>query len=185
MLKFITEEYLRDLYKKEPFQNFQIKEDQRLTPGGRQYLLDRKIEIKLFKENAKESQVVLDKKDIYKLKSLEMEIYFLTSELLSKDIKSTNEILEIGKFLKNVIDTLEGKSELLKFQENLPHIESLNPNESYLYFKNGKYIFLLKKIIFELKICKEEILKKIDIVENLDQMIFRMEKVVLRMMEEL
>ena len=45
MLKFITEEYLKDLYRKEPFINFDLKTNERLTPGGRQYLLDKGIKM--------------------------------------------------------------------------------------------------------------------------------------------
>lgn len=42
-MKFITEEDLRDLYKKEPFTSYEIDEGVRLTPGARQFLLDRGI----------------------------------------------------------------------------------------------------------------------------------------------
>ena len=185
MLKFITEEYLRELYRKEPFECFQIEQNQRLTPGGRQYLLDRKVRIENFDENKKETQVVLDKKNIYRLRSLEMEIYSLVSELLNKNIKVAAEILEIGKILKNVSDTLEGKCELLKLQEEISCSESQDPNESYLYFKNGKYIFSLKKIIFELYLSKEIFLKNEDVVKNIHWVIEKMEKVMLHMMEEL
>lgn len=185
MLKFITEEYLRELYRKEPFKCFQIEQNQRLTPGGRQYLLDKKIKIENFDENKKKPQVILDKKKIYKLKSLEMEIYSLISELLNKNIKVTAEILEAGKLLKNVSDSLEGKCELLKLQEKIPRIENRELNESYLYFKNGKYIFSLNKLIFELSFCKELFLENEGIVENIDWIISKMEKAVLYIMEEL
>ena len=185
MLKFITEEYLRELYRKAPFECFQIEQSQRLTPGGRQYILDKKVKIENFDKDRKETQVVLDKINIYRLRSQEMEIYSLVSELLNKNIKVAAEILEIGKVLKNVSDTLEGKSELLKLQEEISCSESQEPNESYLYFKNGRYIFYLKKLIFELHLCKELDFKNEDIVENVDCIISKMEKVLLHMMEEL
>ncbi|WP_297597293.1 hypothetical protein [uncultured Cetobacterium sp.] len=185
MLKFITEEYLRELYRKESFECFQIEENQRLTPGGRQYLLDKKVRIENFDENKKKTQVVLYKKNIYKLRSLEMEIYSLVSELLNKNIKVAAEILEIGKVLKNVSDTLEGKCELLKLQEEISCSESQEPNESYLYFKNGRYIYSLKKLIFELHICKELFVKNENITENVDWMISKIERILLHIMEEL
>ena len=37
-MKFITEEDLRDLYKKQPFTDYDLKEGERLTPGARQFL---------------------------------------------------------------------------------------------------------------------------------------------------
>ena len=40
-MKFITEEDLRDLYKKQPFTDYDLKEGERLTPGARQFLVDR------------------------------------------------------------------------------------------------------------------------------------------------
>jgi len=45
MMKFITEEYLRDLYKKEPFSIYELNQGERLTPGAREYLSDRGIKM--------------------------------------------------------------------------------------------------------------------------------------------
>ena len=42
-MKFITEDDLRDLYKKEPFTQYEIKPGTRITPGARQFLADRGI----------------------------------------------------------------------------------------------------------------------------------------------
>ena len=44
-MKFITEEYLRDMYRKNPFTNFSLVEGQRLTPGASQFLRDKRIEL--------------------------------------------------------------------------------------------------------------------------------------------
>ena len=42
-MKFITEEDLRDIYKKQPFTDYDLQPGERLTPGARQFLLDRGI----------------------------------------------------------------------------------------------------------------------------------------------
>lgn len=42
---FITEQNLRDLYAKQPFETFTLVEGERLTPGARQFLADRQISI--------------------------------------------------------------------------------------------------------------------------------------------
>lgn len=42
-MKFITEEDLRDLYRKEPFTEYVIEPGTRITPGARQFLADRQI----------------------------------------------------------------------------------------------------------------------------------------------
>ncbi len=44
-MKFITEEDLRDLYRKQPFTNYDLQEGERLTPGARQFLVDRGIDM--------------------------------------------------------------------------------------------------------------------------------------------
>lgn len=42
-MKFITEDELRELYFKNPFNKYEIKKNTRLTPGARQFLIDFKI----------------------------------------------------------------------------------------------------------------------------------------------
>jgi ethanolamine utilization cobalamin adenosyltransferase len=42
-MKFITEEDLRDLYRKEPFKDFALEQGARMTPGARQFLIDKGI----------------------------------------------------------------------------------------------------------------------------------------------
>ena len=44
-MKFITEEDLRDLYKKQPFTDYDLREGERLTPGARQFLVDRGVDM--------------------------------------------------------------------------------------------------------------------------------------------
>lgn len=45
MIKFITEEYLRNLYKKEAFDTYELKQGQRLTPGAKEYLSDKRVKL--------------------------------------------------------------------------------------------------------------------------------------------
>lgn len=42
-MRFITEMELRDLYKKEPFVEYTLSKETKLTPGARQFLTDRRI----------------------------------------------------------------------------------------------------------------------------------------------
>lgn len=44
-MKFITETDLRDLYKVQPFTDYDLQEGERLTPGARQFLLDRGVDL--------------------------------------------------------------------------------------------------------------------------------------------
>ena len=72
MLKFITEEYLKDLYRKEPFINFDLKTNERLTPGGRQYLLDKGI--KMNSNLPTDNQEALKKQEIKGFRSIVLKL---------------------------------------------------------------------------------------------------------------
>lgn len=183
MLKFITEEDLRALYRKEAFDFYQVSENQRLTPGGRQYLLDKKIEIRLLDKNKKISPSVSNS-NIYKLKSIDMDFLSLANELLGKSTEFTYELLESKKILKNMIDSLEGKNDLIKVKE-VEGLEYIYPDENCLYNKNGKYIFHIKKIIFDLLFSKDLFTKEAEICKNLDFIVNKLEKLIHHMMEEL
>ena len=44
-MKFITEDDLRTIYRDKPFSSYDIGPDSRLTPGARQFLQDRQINV--------------------------------------------------------------------------------------------------------------------------------------------
>lgn len=196
MLKFITEEYLRELYRKEPFEFFQMEDDIRLTPGGRQYLSDKRIKIvdkkilekkeKLEDTNdIKVTENILTKKKLYRLNILEMDIYNLVSEFIRCNLKIANEMLEINKILHNIIDNLKDNKPLLSFEQPICQNYNLGTLESYLYFKNGKYVFSLKKIVYEILYCKEFFLKNEKICKNFDIIVARVERVIYNLTEEI
>ncbi|MDU2320675.1 MAG: cobalamin adenosyltransferase [Clostridium perfringens] len=127
MLKFITEEYLKDLYRKEPFINFDLKTNERLTPGGRQYLLDKGIKMNsnlptdnqealkkqdVEAEKIKSDENLKEKKLLYKLKALEALFLSSASEMLNEDIKLTQKIIDLGRHIKGIREFIEGTCEL-------------------------------------------------------------------------
>lgn len=100
-MKFITEEDLRDLYKKQPFTNYDLQPGERLTPGARQFLVDRGID--MYDRNdpfskpaaAKQEAKAADppkagerkkKKYCSRMKSLQALFLLTAEELLKKDI---------------------------------------------------------------------------------------------------
>lgn len=122
-MKFITEEYLRDLYKREPFSTYQLNQEQRLTPGASQYLSDKGI--KLLNEvscNNKISEVKQsktlpvgkdnNKKLYYKLKSMEAVFLVTSSDILKEDIILAQKVITLGKKITNIRKFIEGKSQL-------------------------------------------------------------------------
>ncbi|MBU5484533.1 cobalamin adenosyltransferase [Clostridium sp. MSJ-11] len=133
MMKFITEEYLRDLYRKEPFNAYKLQEGQRLTPGAAQYLSDKRIKInndaskadknvskssrtetiqvETIKE-AENSNLNLNKKLCCKLKSMEAAFLVTSSEILKEDIILAQNIISLGRKISNIRNVVDGKSTL-------------------------------------------------------------------------
>ena len=50
-MRYITEMDLRDLYHEEPFTTYYLAADNRLTPGARQFLTDRRIPCEIARED--------------------------------------------------------------------------------------------------------------------------------------
>lgn len=128
MMKFITEEYLRDLHRKEPFDTYKLQQGQRLTPGAAQYLSDRRIKmnddaLKSNKNVSKSNQAEtiketennnlnLNKKLCYKLKSMEAVFLVTGSEILKDDIILAQNVINLGKKISNIRNVVDGRGVL-------------------------------------------------------------------------
>ncbi|MGN2339268.1 cobalamin adenosyltransferase [Clostridium cagae] len=123
MMKFITEEYLRALYKKEPFSVYELDQGERLTPGARQYLSDKgikmwddascknnKIPIVKQSEALPEENKNFNKKICFKLKSIEALFLVTSSEIIKEDIILAQSIINLEKKISNIRNFIEGKS---------------------------------------------------------------------------
>ena len=120
MMKFITEEYLRDVYKEAPFDRYKLAEGQRLTPGARQYLSDKgiKMEDDVLQEKKKVTQVNDSKEgEISQKRKREK----LCNRL--KSINSTLETIEVkecsGISKENFFDNIEDCFEITEFHIQL------------------------------------------------------------------
>lgn len=124
-MKFITEEYLRDLYKKEPFNTYELNQGERLTPGASQYLSDRGIKMsnEVSFNNKKTPEVKQEKtlpvgnnnnkkKLCYKLKSIEAAFLVTSSDILKEDIILAQNVITLAKSTTNIRKFVEGNSEL-------------------------------------------------------------------------
>lgn len=176
MLKFITEQYLREIYKKMPFEIFKLEKEQRLTPGGRQFLTDKRIKIESVEEvkNTKndlkgktettkdknKEKVVFIKKDkyFYKIKSLESQLFSLVSENLDKNISLAQRLLEITRNFRN----LNRENNLKEEGKKDVMLEDINIHDIYIHNKNAVEIFKLHSILYEITYLEEDILEKDD-----------------------
>lgn len=113
MMIFMTEEELRRLYRKEPFKEYILDDNTRLTPGGRQFLVDRKIKIVDSKEQdfkkVKTSNLEIQKKDEEALLNLQLDHQLLQAIFLEKartiydyDQLLANQVFEWVSVLKAV-----------------------------------------------------------------------------------
>lgn len=134
MVRFITEEYLRDLYKKEPFDTYRLQQGQRLTPGAAQYLSDKRIKVASDNSTTKEKNQIkaekqvkkadqeensnlnlssnLKKKLCCKLKSIEATFLVTSSEILREDIVLAQNIISLCRKISNIRNVVEGKGVL-------------------------------------------------------------------------
>jgi ethanolamine utilization cobalamin adenosyltransferase len=122
-MKFVTEDDLRELYKKEPFTNYKVKLGEKLTPGAHQFLSDRAINLfsSNFEEtsnsvNAKKSMTSLERKKYRKnkmfyskVKSIQALFLLTAEELLNGDVLFAQAVAELGEQLCNIKNTVEGK----------------------------------------------------------------------------
>lgn len=173
MLRFITEDYLKDLYRKEPFKEFKLREDQRLTPGGRQYLLDKGIKINSNlptdskKEEVKEEVLIdLDKKDshkivTYKLKSIEASFLEAASKIINEDLKLSQKLIDLEREIKNLREFTEGKTKLESINPKVCDFESteIEITDVYIHLKECKKILNLYILLCKLNEFKYYLLE--------------------------
>ncbi|MEH7158348.1 cobalamin adenosyltransferase [Neobacillus drentensis] len=138
-MKFITESYLRNLYKKEPFTVYELGQGARLTPGGRQYLSDRGIKfldsgVQKKKEDTKKlaegpPEVKVDLKRLQfqsRMKSIEALFLLTCEELLGKDVDLAHSVVKIYKQHASINRAVKTHGSL----ENLPCTECEGIKES-------------------------------------------------------
>lgn len=174
-MKFITEEDLRDLYRKEPFTTYELEAGARLTPGARQFLSDKSIHfgeggfIKKNNENTKEAPEVLERKTkllkkklLCSMRSLDALFLITVEELLNGDVSLANNVRLLERQLLAVKNLLEGKGTVdnlsctectgiknENFSEDLD--DCFEITEFHMEQKNGRKIILLHKLRCELR----------------------------------
>lgn len=141
MMKFITEEYLRDIYRKQPFDTYTLQQGQRLTPGAVQYLSDKKIELiddasKANKKVSKNDQpevieqkgndnLNLKKKLCCKLRSVEAKFLVTSSEILEEDIILAQNITNLGRKISKIRNAIDGKGAIETIEKSDRNNENL------------------------------------------------------------
>jgi len=175
-MKFITENDLRDLNRKEPFTNYEIEPGARLTPGARQFLSDRGINMYdndpyTVKNtlNAKQAPAIPQivntwkkKKVLSKMKSTEALFLLYEEELLSGDASLAQSVINLGKQFSCIKNYVDGKGPV----ENLSLTECtgivvdnfsddlddcFEITESHMQLKQGRKIVILHRLRCDLR----------------------------------
>jgi ethanolamine utilization cobalamin adenosyltransferase len=175
---------LRDLYRKEPFTTYEIEPGARLTPGARQYLADRGINMFDYgpcanksTENVKLQSAALEKKNNLQKKKLHcrmksMEALFLLTgeELLSGDGTLAQSVIDLGKQFSNIKNALDGKGTIenlcckectgikeANFSNNLE--DCFEITEVHIELKKGRDIMILHRLRCTLREIEPEVLE--------------------------
>jgi len=114
-MKFITEMELRDLYKTEPFATYVLKPDTKITPGARQFLVDRRVTLVQAQcsdgeqSNIDESNQVQVRENwctlrlLGRMECIEALFLLIAAELLhSGDAVLSEEVMALSKCFRNV-----------------------------------------------------------------------------------
>lgn len=177
MLKFITEDFLRKKFQKEPFKSFEIKENERLTPGGHQYLTDKKIPVIKFEEKQQQleenftpptSKNNVNKKVLYRLKYVEHFYSIMIINNIEKNIKLAQKMLDICKKLSELRKNYElgNLNEELAYKEKYQILDKEIPI-IYIHSKIGVELYQLKALLYDILNLKEIIFDEINVNNEL------------------
>ncbi|WP_297489066.1 hypothetical protein [uncultured Cetobacterium sp.] len=106
-MKYITEEYLREIYKRESFTTFYVEKTDKITLNGKEFLKSKNIEIK---ENESMNKPIKIKKDTY----ISQDIFNLSKELadISKSIQEDNsKSIEKLKYILSELELVKNSME--------------------------------------------------------------------------
>lgn len=191
MFRFITEDYLKDLYRNEPFKEFKLNENEKLTPGGRQYLLDKGIKINSnlptdSKKEEKIDETLIDENNkygyktiTYKCKSIEASFLESASKIINEDLNLAQKLIDLGREIKNIREFTEGKTKL----ESNPKIcdfynEEIEITDVYIHLKNSKQILNLYILLCKLNEFKYYLLEKYENDELVKEILINLENII-------
>lgn len=162
-MKFITEEDLRDLYKKQPFTDYNPKEGERLTPGARQFLVDRGVD--MYDRNnppAVSAGGSIGKKLCSRMKALNSLFLLTARDLLDTDLCLSQQLTGLSRQFAALDSVSGGKCEAAELvcnacsgmnRENfsLRIGDCFEITEFHIQMPKGREILLLNRLRSELE----------------------------------
>lgn len=167
---FITEADLRDQFKLQPITKFKLPPDTKLTPGARQFLLDRGVDLydedqnndsfkgrKKNEENRQNKCSKISSRLSSKIKLLHSETLLCATNFVGGDIDMIQDISKVSRFVLGMLKYIECgiMTENLEYKicEHIREDEfskelsnCLEINDFYIQVENGKDIITLNRL---------------------------------------
>lgn len=162
-MKFITEEDLRDLYKRQPFTDYNLKEGERLTPGARQFLVDRGVDMyDRSSPQAASAGGSIGKKLCSRMKALNSLFLLTARDLLDTDLHLSQQLTGLYRQFAALGSVSEGKCKAAELvcnvcsgmnQENFSLCigDCFEITEFHMQMPKGREILLLARLRSELE----------------------------------
>ena len=181
-MKFITEEDLRDLYKKQPFTDYNLQEGESLTPGARQFLVDRGIDMYDRSNPLSESETPGSgnktkpckpsedkKKKAFesKFKSLQALFLLTAKDVMAEDICMSQQLTGLYRQFASLKAVSDGKCEAASLccnacsginGENFSQCigDCFDITEFHMQMEKGKQMLLMARLRSELEVFDAE-----------------------------
>ncbi|WP_077612564.1 hypothetical protein [Clostridium sp. Marseille-P2415] len=164
-MKFITEDDLRILFRREPFTSYDLPGGTRLTPGARQFLVDKKIPIsddpmtvkrkneKPGEKNEAPKNEICPDRFLLRKKTLQAQFLEAGLELLNRDVLLAEQIFDLERRLSDL--GKEGRDEEIAFEPctgfnkenfNEPSGDCFEITGFHAQSEKGKEIVLLHRL---------------------------------------
>jgi ethanolamine utilization cobalamin adenosyltransferase len=165
-MKFITEDDLRILFRREPFASYDLPAQAKLTPGARQFLLDKKISfcddpLTAKRKTTKPAEVIVETpitepvpdRFLLKLETLKAQFLEAGISLLDRDVLLAEQVFDlerklsfVGKGAFSEINPFEPCTGFNKENQNEPYSDCFEITGFHAQSEKGREIVLLHRL---------------------------------------
>lgn len=179
-MKFITEYDLRAQFNEQPFTEYRIKENVRLTPGARQFLSDWRISLLEGVEEPQKHDLTINQNEqkdplkiarlVSNMEILEAEFLVIASQIIEENIKLAGGMLKVGQefgqirlFLTGEIEELDICFEAcagMKGENGCQDMGNcLKTSDFYIQSANGKALVQLNALRAKLRAVRLDLIQ--------------------------
>ena len=152
-MHFVTENELRTNFQKKAFKEFCLKDHVRLTPGAKQFLLDKKIQILSeteLQEKTNATKQALTSLDGYK-EVLSAELLEAALFAMKQQLSISQKIIDLEKMLMHSLG-----NEPMDNETPLNEVEEFRVETVHIFSEQGVLLIKLKKIYGIIRLIQSE-----------------------------